>query len=114
MIVFTLHQSHPQAGHSSIVKTPVCCAACIQCAWKAYHSSPQRASRLAAIVKIQAHVRAGLARQHAKHLHQRRSAVAVMDVAMSSGSTGQVQAAAAQLVQAGVLNITVCVRGHQV
>ena len=32
-----------------------------------------------------------------------------MDVAISTGSTAQVQAAAAQLVQAGVLNITVCI-----
>lgn len=82
------------------------CAACIQSAWKTYRRSPQRASRLAAVVKIQAHVRAGLARQHAEHLRQEQSAVAAMDGAMTSGSRVTVQAAAAQLVQAGVLEFT--------
>ena len=109
IIVITLYQSSSQVGHEPSVKASVCCAASIQRAWKAYQTSTQRACRLAAIVKIQAHVRAGLARQHAKHLHCRRSAVAAMDVALSSGSTAQVQAAAVQLVQTGVLNITACI-----
>ena len=54
-------------------------------------------------MKIQAHVRAGLAKQHAERLRQQQSAVAAMEVAMTSGSRVKVQAAAAQLVQAGVL-----------
>lgn len=90
------------------MKASVSHAACIQRIWKGYYSSPQRASRLAAIVKIQAHVRAGRARHHAKHLRQQRAAVAAINAAMRSGSRAQLQAAAAQLVQAGVLKSTAC------
>ncbi|DBA92608.1 hypothetical protein WJX77_001792 [Trebouxia sp. C0004] len=81
-------------------------AGCIQRAWRTYHSSPYRAHKLAAVVRLQAGVRAFAARQHASYLRHQQSATAAMESAMLSGSRSQLQAAAAQLVQAGLSQLS--------
>ncbi len=68
-----------------------------------YHSSPYRAHKLAAVVRLQAGIRAYAARQRASHLRRQQSTIAAMESAVLSGTRSQLQAAAAQLVQAGVL-----------
>jgi len=77
---------------------------CIQHAWRAYHTSPARAYRLAAVVRIQAGIRAVATQRHAAYVRCQRSAVAAIDAAMLSGLRSQLQEASAQLVQAGVLS----------
>ncbi|KAL0044361.1 hypothetical protein WJX82_002138 [Trebouxia sp. C0006] len=81
-------------------------AGCIQRAWRTYHSSPYRAHKLAAVVRLQAGIRALAARQHASYLRHQHSAIAAMESAMLSGSRSQLQAAAAQLVQAGLAQLS--------
>ena len=78
-------------------------AGCIQHAWKTYQASPHRAHRLAAVVRLQAGIRAHAARMHASHLRCQQAAVAAMEAAMCGGSRSLLQSAAAQLVQAGAL-----------
>ena len=78
-------------------------AGCIQHAWKTYQASPHRAHRLAAVVRLQAGIRAYAARMHTAHLRRQQTAIAAMEAAMCCGSRSQLQSAAAQLVQAGAL-----------
>ena len=78
-------------------------AGCIQHAWRTYQASPHRAHRLAAVVRLQAGIRAYAARMHTAHLRRQQTAIAAMEAAMCCGSRSQLQSAAAQLVQAGAL-----------
>ncbi|DBA74610.1 TPA: hypothetical protein ACH3X2_009475 [Trebouxia sp. C0005] len=81
-------------------------AGCIQRAWRTYHSSPYRAHKLAAVVRLQAGIRAYAARQHASYLRRQQSAIAAMEFATLSGSRSRLQAAAAQLEQAGLAQLS--------
>ncbi|KAL0038127.1 hypothetical protein WJX79_003878 [Trebouxia sp. C0005] len=108
MLVFDDRPDIP-AGLSSDTESTLSlhpCLSCIQRAWRTYHSSPYRAHKLAAVVRLQAGIRAYAARQHASYLRRQQSAIAAMEFATLSGSRSRLQAAAAQLEQAGLAQLS--------